>query len=567
MTADVGFFAWLTICLGLAFAGGLTAKLLRQSPILGYLVAGVVLNEVSVYYSLPTAFIGTLSEIGLALLMFTLGLELSFDRLRRMGWLVVGGAVVQMMAFISLGLFWLPAYGFTVNGVIFMAAGFSLSSTAVVMKMLADRGEENTLEGEIMLGWLLVQDLAVLPMVALLPLLKGDGAGDVWRAMALALGLLLVIVLLGRTAVHWLMDRVARLGMKELLLVAAAGFCLLVGILTSLVGLSFSLGAFIAGVILAKSNEKQAVFAEVRPLRDFFSVLFFVLLGMMLRTDFLFNNFGLVLGVSLVVMAVKIILVSGLLYVFGMHLKTMTSVGAGLSQVGEFAVILAGLGVAEGLLDASVFSLILAVVMTTIFLTPFLFLARQFIYDCLCAWLKNMWPDYYRHRFSVYRKNRKKGLAICDHAVVCGYGRVGSWVGRALSRANLPYVVVDLNFDTVAKLKKEGIEAVYGDSADIEMLDYVQVDKARVVVVAIPDLSEQMLIVANCRRLNPEVKVISRVHHHEDWLKLKELGGQVVVQPEMEAALSIIRHVWRYFDLTGREASRSLGELRREMSS
>jgi len=564
---QLNMFGWLTLCLSLALLGGAVAKKLKQSPVIGYLIAGVALGELASRFAFPQTFITTLSEIGLTFLMFTLGLEMSFARLNRAKDTALLGAIIQILTIIVFGLFIFPSIGFNFNNSIFLAAGFALSSTAVVVKILADRGEINNLDGEIILGWLLVQDLAVLPMVIILPVLAGSGSiGNLAISLLKAVVFLGVVIFLGNQLAHRIIARVANLQTKELLLGTVVVFCLLTAFITNSIGLSLSLGAFIAGLILAKTNERLALIIEVRPLRDFFSIIFFTSLGMMLKPEYLIQNLGLVLSISLLILVIKVVVVGLIIFFLGYHLKTVIDISFSLFQVGEFAVILAGIGLGGGFIDDSTYSLILSVTMITIFITPGLMRSRSLVYKRIKQFLKHYYPQFYLKKFGGDYNHRTKELNISNHTVICGYGRVGSWLGKVMKNLNLPFVVVDYNLKKIEQLNKLGIQAIYGDPADREILDYAQVDKAKMVVVAIPDMSTQEAVVANCLSLNPDITILSRTHKKEDSSRLKALGVQQVVQPEFEASLSVIRQVLEFFAVSHNDISKYIKEIKLEQS-
>lgn len=566
MSKDFILIGWLGLTLGLAFLGGFLAKKAKQPSVVGYLLAGILVSFLSSKFLHVKDLFSFLSEVGIAFLMFTLGLELSFDYLKRVKTVAIWGALIQILLIILLGIFVFPLFGFNFYASLFMGCAFSLSSTAIVFKILSEKGEVDTLPGGIMLGWLLVQDLAVLPMVAILPTMSENMLG--WGNFALSIlkggAILFLVLFLGKNLVPKFIGWVADFGSRELLLIAVVSLCLLTAILTSSLGLSMALGAFLAGLIVSKTSENHAVFSEIRPLRDLFSIIFFISLGMFLNPLFLVSHLPLVLFLSLLIILAKFLVVLFLVLYLGYHLKTAILTSMGLVQVGEFAFVLSRIGLTQNLIDENVYSLILSVALLTILITPwFMSLAPRF-YFSLQKTIKRF-PKIYQLFFAQGDKFiKEEGLELSGHVVICGHGRVGGWLARALQLLEIPYIVIDYNHQIIMELKKQGVNALYGDPADIDVLDYAQVDKAKVVVVTIPDQATQEIVVTNCQTLNPQIKIVSRIHQKEALSRLKTLGVSCLIQPEFEAALSIIHRVLQFFGVEREEVNGKIKRLKIE---
>jgi monovalent cation:H+ antiporter-2, CPA2 family len=562
MNQEFFLMVWLGLILALAFLGGFLAKKVKQPAVIGYLIAGLLISLITSKFFPAKDLISFLSEIGIALLMFTLGLELSLDYLKKVKTIAVWGGLIQILLVIIAGIFIFPRFGFDFAASLFMGCAFSMSSTAIVVKILTEKGEIDTLPGEIMLGWLLVQDLAVLPMMAILPALLGHDVSFWSFSLDLLKSVVMIfaVLVLGRKLAPKFIGWVADFGSRELLLLAVVTLCLLTAILTSALGLSIALGAFLAGIVISKTSENHAIFSEIRPLRDLFSIIFFISLGMFLNPYFLINNFLLVLGISLIVLLIKFIVVLIITLYLGYHAKTAVLVSLGLVQAGEFAFILARFGFNGGLITQETNFLILSVALISILVTPWTIALAPKFYFFLQKTTKR-WPRLSQYIFAKKEHlSQKDGLDLAEHVVICGHGRVGSWLARALELLEIPYIVIDYNHQVIMELKSKGIEALYGDPADIDVLDYAQVDKAKVVVIAIPDQATQEIVVTNCQTLNPEVKIISRVHQKEGLLRMKSLGVACMIQPEFEGALSIIHRVLQFF---GTDKDEIAGKIKR----
>ncbi len=559
----------IAIVSGLAFLGGFLAKKLKQSTIIGYLLAGILLGSWLISRLQATQILVGLAEIGIAFLMFTIGLELSFKRLYRVRDVVLWGAILEILGVIVLGVLFLQVFGFDFYSSLFMAAAFSLSSTAVVVKILSEKGELDTLHGEIMLGWLLIQDLAVLPMVIILPAVAGvgdGGWGELIFSVAKAAVFLVVVILLGRKILPFVIGKVADLKSRELLLLAVVAVCLFLALISASLGLSIALGAFLAGIIISETSERHAVFSQIRPLRDIFSILFFVSLGMFLTPKFLMVNLLQILGLSLGVMVFKFLIILILIFYLGYHAKTAILVSLGLVQVGEFAFVLASLGMSQGLIDSQIYSLILSVAVLSLLATPGLILFAPKLYLSLRKISQKRFPKIYNRLFTRYDsfKPHAAGLDLENHVIICGHGRVGSWIARALRMIGVPFVVIDYDHQVINQLKEKDIPVLYGDPADIDVLDYAQVEKAKVVVIAIPDRATQEMVVANCQTLNPKVKIITRIHYEGDQSRLKSLGVTSIIQPEFEAALSIIHRALQFFGVAQEEVANKIKRIKIE---
>lgn len=564
---EFGFIGELFLVLFAAVAGGIVARFLRLQPLVGYIVSGVIFG--SLFLHGETQVVERFAEIGIILLLFSIGVELSFKSLGRVFKVATVGAVLQIIFVAVISYLFLVAFGLPAKVSLIFSLGFSLSSTAVVVKILADRGESDTIHGKTMLGWLLIQDLAVIPIMVLLPLIAGVGEGGFLIQTLKALGTALVVVvatiLLGRKIAPYLLHKVAAVNSRELLVVSAITLALGIAYLTSFFGISPALGAFLAGVIISETQENHAVFAETRPLRDLFVALFFVTLGFLVSPTILVNNLGLIIGLSFFVLLIKTLVVFILTATLGYHGKTAVSMALGLAQIGEFSFIIYSFAGKLEILDSRMTSVGIATTMITLLLTPL------FYKSIVPVWRKariltKKWP--FIHKFFVgwdrkrlARKQRQK-----DHIIICGYGRVGKWVGKALSLEEIPFIVIDYNQTVVNKVRKEGKSVIYGDPAEPEVLEQAGVGLAKVVIVAIPDIVVQEEIITYIQSRHPSVKVISRAHLKEDVETLEVLRVDKVIQPEFEASIRIVKSILSLIGRPGDEIKKRLVNLRRSRS-
>lgn len=419
-----------------------------------------------------------------------------------------------------------------------------------------------------MISWLLVQDLLSLPMSGMLPVFfNSTGWQGAVDSLFNASLILIFTLIFGWKIIPRFTDFVASLKSRELLLIFVVTLVFVFSMISLSLGHSFAIGAFLAGLILSQSSENHAIFSEIRPLRDVFLAIFFVSLGLSLNPNFILVNFGNILLISLLVLALKFVLVSGTLAYFGYHAKLIFKVGLGLSQVGEFSVAFAAAALTKGFLDSFAYSLIVSVTIITMVLTPWLFQLADILYKKSDIFAVRF-PFLYRKFFASSDLRLFLGeLPFEKHIVILGYGRVGQWVGNILKKANIPYLVVEYNPQIVRELKLEEKKVVFGDPADIDVLDYAQVDKAKMVVLTIPDTLTQKLVVANCRSLNPGIEIICRSHIKEDHEELKSLGVNFIIQPEFEAALSISHRILQSFGFKKDELNKKIKEVKKEYDS
>ncbi len=569
MTGSLSLVTTFMLLLSAAIGGGAIAVRLRLPSIVGYIAGGVLIGN-TFSQGFDHRLIQLISEGGITLLLFALGVEFSFHKLKRtlhaVSWPAIGQMTITLfivfLILISLKTPFVPA--------LYMGAAAALSSTAIVVKLLSERGELDSVPGELATGWLVIQDLAVVPILIVLSAVGGVSQGEgtiltVIGAILLAMlkaGLLITLILyLGGRGVPKLMAAVAGFRNRELFLLTTIGIVFAVGIMTYAIGLSVSLGAFLAGLLIAETSQNHAVFAEIRPLRDLFAVVFFVSLGMALPVGALVSSWPMILVLTLSVVVVKGGIIYTLLRFLRYHRKSAFLVGIYLTQVSEFGFVIAGAGVASGALSGGQASVLVAVTFITILISSPLISRSHEVYYWVHALLRRF-PKVFGE--SIQERTNDEGYPIQDHVVICGYGRVGRYIGRALEMAGIPFLVVDYNQHTLNSLRGSGIQTVYGDPADKDVLDYAQVDLAKAIVIAIPDRHTQEMIIGNALSLNRRIKIICRTHHEEDQRHLKSLGVQTVVQPEFEAALTIINKLLGDFGVPEEEMAGKMSRLKIE---
>jgi len=549
---DLSLLASMAIVLGVALVAGLIANRAGLPVILGYLVCGIIVGPHVLGLVEDAENVETLATIGIVLLMFTLGLEFSLKTLRRIGAVAVFGGMAQILCTIVLGLGIGFLFGLDLTEAIIFGFFIALSSTIIIIKTLMDRGELSSPHGRIMVGILLVQDLSVVPMIAILPSLDDVSVsvlGDMGLALGKAVVVLAVVLALGFWGLPWFMKRVALERSRELFLLTVVCLCFGAGFTTYHLGLSVALGAFLAGLLISESEYSHQALADIRPLRDVFAVLFFVSLGMLADPGFAANNPGQVVGVVGLVLLGKFTIAAMIPWIFRYRAKTSLFVGTGLFQIGEFSFILAALALEENLISDDLYDLTLTTAFITIFLTPFaLGLVSKIYYRVTqTARLTGEYdsdPELDESDSSALLKN---------HVVICGYGRVARHLGRVLEQRDFKYLIVDIDPRVIDSAREKGIPCIFGDASHPEVLARAGLERAKVLVIASPDPIATVFIVKNALNINHRLNIIARVHRDEDKEGLMRLGVAEVVRPEVEAGLEIIRHTLHRFGLSPQE--------------
>ncbi|MBC5784167.1 Kef family K(+) transporter [Ramlibacter sp. USB13] len=540
--------------LGLALVLGFVAARLRLPALVGYLLAGVVIGPFTPGFVADTHIASQLAEIGVMLLMFGVGLHFSFADLLAVRRIAVPGAIVQILAATAMGAGVAMLWGWSFAGALVFGIALSVASTVVLLRALESLGILDTFNGRVAVGWLVVEDLAMVLVLVLLPPLAGvltGGAADaqaIWRSVGrtlLSVGLFVALMLIvGRRLFPWVLWQVQKVGSRELftLCVVAAAVSIAYGA-TMVFGVSFALGAFFAGMVLRESQFSHRAAEETLPLRDAFAVLFFVSVGMLFDPRILVDQPLRVVAVVGVIVFGKSIAAAVLVLLLRYPLHTALTVSASLAQIGEFSFILGSLGMALGLLPQEGASLIVAGALISIAINPLVFKAMR----PFQAWLLA------RSQLARQLEARDDPLAelpmttdpkyLSRQVVLVGYGRVGRKVAESLKAAGLPYVVAEENREIVEQLRAQGVPAVSGDASRPEVLVQAHIARARLLVIAIPDTIGVRQMAGYARQLNPQVEIVVRSHNEEEARRLEqELSGRVFVG-EHELALAMSHYV------------------------
>ncbi len=546
----------LTITLIAAAIGGAVAVRLRQSAVVGYILAGVAIGPYTPGLVANIEIVNSLADLGVIFLMFSIGISISFHEIRRVGALVAVGGTVQVVASIAIG--WLVgiALGWSSIEALFLGAFTSISSTAIAGRILSERAETESEHGVVTIGWLAVQDLLTIVLIVVLTSLVGPGGPeDIAFAVGKAVLFIALVLPIGGRVVPRLFELLASFRRRELFTLGVVALTLGTAAIGSLFGISLALGAFLAGTLIADSDLSHQVMGEAIPFRDVFAGLFFVSIGMLVDPGLIVANLPVMLALLVLIGPVKGAVVTALGAAFRYPLRTTALAGILLAQSAEFSFVLARIGTANGVLREDHFGLLLSSAALTIILAP---AAYQF------------------GRPAVERLDRRLNRTVEDSsppideavgnrriAVILGYGRVGRLVAAALQRRGFAFVVVDETAHAVREAREAGTTAIRGNVENRVVLDRVPFDRATVLVVAIPDPVSTRFVVDTVRRAHPRLPIVARTHSQAERAVLRQLGATVVVVGEVELALEMTRFTLRQFGVSGPELTALVEGLRR----
>ncbi len=559
---DVRLVLDLVLALGAACIGGLIARRLGQPVLLGYVVAGVLIGENSPGASADFERVQLLATLGAAFLMFALGVEFSFNELKRVRRIAFVSAGIQIPVTLIAGTIAGLAIGWNSAPALLLGCAFAISSSIVALKLLLGRGEANSPQARIALGLGVVQDLSLVPMLALLPLLSGgeDVVIGLMRSLGIAAAALLAVIFFGTRVVPRILYFVAQTESRELFLLTIVLIALGTAYASHEAGLSLALGAFLAGLVVSESEFDSQVLAEIIPLRDLFATLFFVSLGMLIEPASILEDAGIIAILAAILVIGKSVIAGGAYLAAGVDHRTATLAALTMAQIGEFSFVLAGVGLSEAIIDRDQYGIILEVALVSIIVSPVLIRAAPALV-AVAALLPGVaaqeaaqaGPDADDHLHAE---------DISRHVIICGFGRVGAVLGAALTRRGLRFTVVELNPAIVRDLRARGIRAYYGDAGSDALLLRAGIERARTIAMTSSDLVAARAAVAHARRLNPDIDVVTRAQARDEVELLRAAGADEVVQPEFEAGLEFIRHVLRRQGVSAVETNALLARRR-----
>ena len=577
MPHDLPLITTLAAAFGAAWVLGIITQKLRLSPIVGYLLAGVAIGPYTPGFVGDVAIATQLSEVGVILLMFGVGLHFHLKDLLAVRRVAIPGAIGQSTAATLLAVLVALAFGWSFKSGLVLGMGMSVASTIVLIRVLEDNRALDTSAGHVAVGWLIVEDILTVVVLVLIPALASESAGAAGLGWALVKALLkltlLVVILLyaGSKVIPWVMVKVARLRSRELFTLTVLVMSITIAATSAyLFGSSMALGAFLAGMVVGRSVVSSQAAADALPLRDAFAVLFFASVGMLFDPRFVLQQPLLMLAGLAIVLLAKPLAALGIVMVLGYPVRTALTVAVGLAQIGEFSFILAELGRAHKLLGDEGHHLIVGCALVSITLNPILFRLVPSMESALQR-RPALWKFLNRRaRRREVVMNEPTGRALEQTAkplaVILGYGPVGRTIDEILRKGKLETVVVDLNMDTIEALTKQGHAAIYGDAYNIEVM-YQALPSASHLIIALPHSTNRNPIIAAAKLINPGIKVFVRARYIAERQELMQVGADATAFEEIEVSAALARLVLADRGADDETIRREVTRIRREVTS
>lgn len=537
------------------FSFALFARKFKTSLIVGYIIGGLILGNVFgaiLNHELINAF----AYFGVILLLFTVGLEVNFKHIISLKKFILLGGFLQITLTLIIGSIIAFLFGFSPLKSFLIGIALTSSSTTLVAKIIQDRGEESSFVGELAIGILMFQDLAFIPFLIIVNTLGGDLSFwptlfNIFFGIIKAAVIIGLLFYLGKKIVPLIFDKITNIS-RELLNIFIILFIIFITYLSSVLHVPILIGVFIAGILVSQTLENTHIFSEIRPFRDILAVIFFVFIGLNIKFEIIAPNILNIILFTLTVILTKFLIILFIFLFMKFHTKTAFNLSSYLFQIGEVAFILTYFAFQNKLMTESDYLFIATSVLFTLTFTPIFINNKDVLYKNIRGFLKKYvsFLENYINTKIDQDKSPIDELGIRDHVVICGYGRVGGDIGRALMLSNIPFIAIDYNFHIVQRARKQGVNIVYGDPTDINILDYAETDNANIIISALPDTYSQEAIVLNAKKLNPKILVISRIHKKNDQQRLKDLGVDIIIHPEFEASISIIKKILCVFHMS-----------------
>ncbi len=552
---DLAVLRHLALIVGLAIPVAALAHRLRVPTLVGFLLIGVAIGPHGAAFIPEPDAVAALAEIGVVLLLFEIGLELSLSQVLRWGASILAAGGLQVSGILALAGMAGPLFGLPVGQSLFYGALAALSSTAIVSRTLAERGELDAPHGRDAIAILLFQDLAIVPLMLFVPLFSpgGEGAaGGLWLRLGLGLAAMVALVAGGRLVVRWTLDRVVETRDRDLFTLCVGFFAIGTALAASTAGFSLAVGAFLAGLIISESEYGLQALDDVMPFRALFSGVFFTSIGMLLDLTVVAGQLPLLAGGTVLLVAVKTAVAAGAVMVRGRRLDTALATGLSLAQIGEFSFVLAAAGLPLGLFGAGHYQVFLAVAALSMLGAPFLVMASR------------SWAVRLGGRSGAGPPAEEPAAAPGDHAIVVGYGLAGRYLARMLQAAGIECVVVDQNAELVEVARREGFGALYGDGAGHPVLERAGGAGARLVVFAISSPLDERRGVATARRAAPGAAIVVRTRYVQAIDELMRLGATEVVVEEFEASLELFARALERYEIPAARIAHELEAVRDE---
>ncbi len=549
----------MEILFGLAVVTVILFRRLMFPSIIGFLVAGLLAGPHMLGLIKNLHEVEMMAEIGVVLLLFTIGIEFSLKELMRIKHLVLVGGGLQVCLTILVTTLIAAGFGFAVPQSVFFGFLVALSSTAILMKLLMDNGEMDAPHGKMAMGILIFQDLCVVPLMLFVPFLAGagDGLQGILAVIAKAALVVLVAHYGARFLIPWIFGQVVKARSRELFLLTILFIGFGTAWITAQVGLSLALGAFIAGLAISESEYSHQALGDIIPFRDAFISLFFISVGMLLDPMVILRHPLLIVSLVITILLVKILITTGAAMSLGLSMRISLITGLCLAQIGEFSFVLCQSGLKSGLLSQNLYQVFLAASVITMGLTPLCIRFAEPVTDRLLTMFPTSWT---KGRGVLARHDHR--ITVSDHVIIVGYGLNGRNLERVLKHFNIGHLVIETNPFTVKTERKKGTPIIFGDGSNREILSHANIEKARVIVIAISDAASSRRIAAQARQMNPGIHVIVRTRYILEMEPLYSLGVNEVIPEEFETSIEILSRVLRRYLLTHDEIERCVARVR-----
>lgn len=530
----------LVILIFVGIIGGMVAKRLKQPVIVGYILGSAVFTAFFPLQQSNEDIVHNLANIGVTLLLFSIGIEFSLDKLLAVKKYALIGGILQIVLTIISALIIFPLFKFNSYESLFLGAVFSMSSTAVVVRILEELDLMDHLSSEVTLGWLVLQDIAVVFIIIMLGSLSATKvqSSDIITSFLKSFILIATSLVIGRKVLPKILTSIASLGSRELVVISAFGFSLLFALLAEEFGVSSTLGAFLAGLMISESILNHEIITEIKPLQSIFSMLFFVTIGSLFSFKYVWANLGTILLILVIVILLKILISTILCLVLKLHVKTSLEIGLYLGQIGEFAFLSAQIGLTNKWISPDLNSLIIAVTVLSLVITPAIIMNAPKIYNFIAEFYKKKFPNSYRKLFTKAVNEENDNHDLKNHIIILGYGRVGKYLAMALKKMRYHFVVVELN--NIAEIAEDvGKERVIiGDATNADILAAAGISNAKIAIVTLPKEADVGEIIRISKGMNPDIQLIIRKHH--DSLVFNDEDVFAVIEPEFEATLKML---------------------------
>ncbi|MGM0547353.1 MAG: cation:proton antiporter [Bacteroidota bacterium] len=551
--------ALFTVSVGIAYL----CYRLKIVPIVGFLIAGVVIGPNALGLVQDQELVDMLAEIGIILLLFTIGIEFSLEKLSRIKKAIFLGGGLQVGITVTLVALILSFWGVSWNSAIYTGCLVALSSTAIILGLLSDEDKTDTPSGQLSLAVLIFQDLIIIVMVLLVPILAGESQSLTGVGLILGKAVLLIVgvLVLAQRIVPWILEKVAKTRRQELFLLSVVAICFGTAALTNMVGVSLALGAFLAGLVVSESHFSEQAISEILPLRTIFNAVFFVSVGMLLDLNYVIENPLIILGTALAVVILKFIINTVSLITLKYPIRIVAASGFTLAQIGEFSFVLERAGRAAGISPAGMgepgAQTFIAVAVLLMIFTPFMVHRSTSVGEFL-----SKTPLRHLARATKVGAKEDEKVKVEDHVIIIGYGPAGRHLVQVLRDTGIPFVVIEMNPESVKEMQQNGIPAIFGDASHRHILELAAVRRAKLCVIATNDPESSPRIVQRARHLNPTLQIIVRTRYLSELERFETLGADIVVPEEMETTVRLFSHVLGAYMVPEQEIDEHVKTLR-----